>query len=434
MKVLWLTNKVIPSVDEARGKQSGLVNEGWISQMFKQLCQIGDISVSVVCGGDSVYSAGKTDSFNWYTFSENRDEEAFYSQKITDHFARILEEEAPDIIHIWGSEYPHTLEMVDAAAKVGIVERVVISMQGLISSCSLKYYSGLPRKVITQHTLYEILRGTNVRRGAEAFFNRGILEMQALSKVKHCIGRTDWDYHSVMAINQAIQYHKCNETLRECFYTGEWNYQQCEKHSIFVSQATYPIKGFHFLLQAMPTIRKTHPNTHVYVSGADITRSKSLPDRLKLSSYGQYLGRLMKENRLQEHVTFLGRLDAEQMKQQYLKANVFVSCSSIENSPNSVGEAMLLGTPVVSSDVGGVRSIMEAPAEGLTYQWDAADALAESVIQVFDSPENAVTRARKAQQHARETHDKEKNFHDLLRIYGDIRNYDLLMGNVGHEG
>lgn len=434
MKVLWLTNKVIPSVDAARGMQSGVVNEGWISQMFKQLCQISDISVCVVCGGDSTCAAGKTDSFNWYTFSENRNEETFYSPKMTDHFARILEKEAPDIIHIWGSEYPHTLEMVDAATRVGIVERVVISMQGLISSVSLVYYSGLPREVVAHHTLYEVLRGTNVRRSAEAFFNRGTLEVQALSRVKHCIGRTDWDYHSVMAMNRSIRYHKCNETLRECFYTGEWNYQQCEKHSIFVSQATYPIKGFHFLLQAMPTILKAYPDAHVYVSGADITRSKTLPDRLKLSSYGQYLGRLIKENRLRDHVIFLGRLNAEQMKQQYLKANVFVSSSSIENSPNSVGEAMLLGTPVVSSDVGGVRSILEAPAEGLCYQWDAADALAESVIQVFDSPEQAELRARKAQQHARRTHDRDKNFRDLLSIYGEIHNYQSQKGNTEHEG
>ena len=39
------------------------------------------------------------------------------------------------------------------------------------------------------------------------------------------------------------------------------------------------------------------------------------------------------------------------MKEQYLKANVFVSASSIENSPNSVLEAMAVGAPVVSSFV-----------------------------------------------------------------------------------
>ena len=71
-----------------------------------------------------------------------------------------------------------------------------------------------------------------------------------------------------------IQYHKCNETLRECFYTGSWGYQQCEPYSIFVSQATYPIKGFHFLLEALPSILNVYPQTHVYVSGVDITSTR----------------------------------------------------------------------------------------------------------------------------------------------------------------
>lgn len=420
MKVLWLTNKVIPSVDAARGTQSATVNEGWISQMFKQLCQISDMSVTVVCGGDSINAEGKADEFNWYTFSENRREETFYSQRITDLLVRILSKEKPDIIHIWGSEYPHTLEMVDAAVETGLAERVVISLQGLISSYSLSYYSDLPWGVIVYKTLYDVLRSSGIRKSAEDFFHRGILEIKALSQVKHCIGRTDWDYHSVKAINPAIQYHKCNETLRECFYTGAWDDKQCERHSIFVSQATYPIKGFHFMLQALPTLLKAYPDTHVYVSGKDLTSTRRLMDRMKLSSYGQYLGRLIKENHLQEHVTFLGRLDAEQMKQQYLKANVFVSCSSIENSPNSVGEAMLLGTPVVSSDVGGVRSILKAPEEGLTYPWNSADALANAVIRVFDAPEEAMSRAHRARQHALITHDAETNFNDLLRIYEEI--------------
>lgn len=420
MKILWLTNKVIPSVDEVRGNKTGLVNEGWISQMFTQLCHISGISVTIVCGGDGGISEGKAKAFDWYTFNESRNDEILYSKKITSHLINILKKEMPDIIHIWGSEYPHTLEMVDASEQTGLLNRVVISIQGLISSCALRYYSGLPQKIIKKKTLYDVVRTTGIKNAAEVFYNRGILEIDSFSKVKHCIGRTDWDYYSVKAINQTIQYHKCNETLRKCFYTDSWEYQRCEPYSIFVSQATYPIKGFHFLLQALPSILDVYPQTHVYVSGADITSTKTLVDKLKLSAYGQYLKKLIEKNELQENITFLGRLDPERMKQQYLKANVFVSCSSIENSPNSVGEAMLLGTPVISSDVGGVRSIMKAPEEGIVYRWDDLEALSKAVVDVFSNPTQAVTRAEKARVHAQKTHDAENNFSDLLKIYDKI--------------
>ena len=57
---------------------------------------------------------------------------------------------------------------------------------------------------------------------------------------------------------------------------------------------------------------------------------------------------------MEDKIEFLGRLSAEGMKQAYLDANVFVMPSTIENSPNSLGEAMLLGVPCVAADVGGV--------------------------------------------------------------------------------
>ncbi len=63
---------------------------------------------------------------------------------------------------------------------------------------------------------------------------------------------------------------------------------------------------------------------------------------------------------MRSKIHFLGSLDAEKMKQAYLDANVFVLPSTIENSPNSLGEAMLLGVPCVAADVGGVTDLLHA--------------------------------------------------------------------------
>ena len=64
------------------------------------------------------------------------------------------------------------------------------------------------------------------------------------------IGRTDWDEACTKEINPKVQYHFCNESLRDSFYSGSWEYQNCEKHSIFMSQAATPIKGLHFYAQS----------------------------------------------------------------------------------------------------------------------------------------------------------------------------------------
>ena len=107
------------------------------------------------------------------------------------------------------------------------------------------------------------------------------------------------------------------------------------------------------MLTALPAIREKYPDVKVYVAGPDLTRYCTLKQKLKISGYGKYLRRLIKDNGIGERVIFLGRLNARQMRDQYLKCGLFVCPSSVENSPNSLGEAMLLGMPCVSADVGG---------------------------------------------------------------------------------
>ena len=94
----------------------------------------------------------------------------------------------------------------------------------------------------------------------------------------------------------------------------------------------------------------------------------SLLNRMKISAYGKYLQQLICRGNLEEKVVFLGRLSGEQMKEQYLKSNLFVCCSAIENSPNSLGEAMLLGVPCISADVGGISSVFEGGKDGFLYE------------------------------------------------------------------
>ena len=105
------------------------------------------------------------------------------------------------------------------------------------------------------------------------------------------------------------------------------------------------------------------------------------------------------------------------MKQAYLSCNVFVLPSTIENSPNSLGEAMLLGVPCVASDVGGVTSMLEHEKEGLVYQSSAPYVLAHHIVRLFDLKADAARFGGAAAARARITHDPEENRKALLGIY-----------------
>ncbi|MCR5230796.1 MAG: glycosyltransferase family 4 protein, partial [Solobacterium sp.] len=136
--------------------------------------------------------------------------------------------------------------------------------------------------------------------------------------------------------------------------------------------------------------------------------------------YERYIRQLIDRYQLKDHVVFTGILDAEQMKEQYLKAHVFLSASSIENSPNSIGEAMILGTPVVASDVGGVSSMLSNEKEGLLYQADRVEDMAADIDRLFRDNVLARRLSAGARERARITHDPETNYRQLISIYEEI--------------
>ena len=109
------------------------------------------------------------------------------------------------------------------------------------------------------------------------------------------------------------------------------------------------------------------------------------------------------------------------MRQVYLEADVFLLPSSCENSPNSLGEAMLLGLPCVAAAVGGISSMLEDGREGYLYG-DALDekALANAILRVLQSPDGGTAMGQAARARALRTHDAARNADDLIHIYETI--------------
>ena len=270
-------------------------------------------------------------------------------------------------------------------------------------------------------TFRDFLKQDNLKQQQRKFAKRGTFEIEALGKVRNIIGRTTWDKACTYQINPDVKYHFCNETLRDVFYKHTWDINQCEKHSIFLSQASYPIKGLHFMLEAMLLILKQYPNTKLYVGGPNITKTDTLKDELKMSSYGKYIKDLIERYKLYKNVIFTGILYEKEMCERYYKSHVFVSPSSIENSPNSLGEAMILGVPCIASDVGGVADLLRHKEEGFVYQVDAPYMLAHYVCEIFKSKELALKFSKKAREHALGTHDRKLNTTTLIAIYRDIK-------------
>ena len=412
MKLLWLCNMVPGKVKEKiSGKQ---VSGGlWVDHVLSDLRKLPALSIHILCPGSGV--RGELDGgCSYATFQTGLPHE--YKAGLETVFAEELKNFCPDVIHIWGTEYAHTLAMMNAAEKADLLDHCVISIQGLCSIYADHYAEGVPDCVQREFTFRDAVRRDNIRLQQKKFALRGENEIAALKKARHVIGRTDWDKACTARIQPEAKYHFCNETLRDPFYEGAWQYESCQKHRIFASSCAYPVKGFHYLLEAFAEVVKVYPDATLAVPGKSFLKI----DKLHRTSYHKYLTRLAKDSGVAEKIEFLGSLSADEMKAQYLSANVFVLPSTIENSPNSLGEAMLLGVPCVSADVGGVTNLMQHREEGLVYQSTAPYMLAHYIQEVFARQDQAADMGRKARSHASVTHDPEKNLQDLLAIYQEL--------------
>ncbi|NRD76330.1 glycosyltransferase family 4 protein [Bacillus sp. BRMEA1] len=417
MNILWVTNAALPEASLLMNEEPFLF-AGWLINAAEQLKKEENIRLSIAFpkGGIKEINVLKGQAVDYYPFTPiiGSEKEMIDNQD----FLHIIHQSKPDLVHIFGTEYPHTLAMVNVCKKKNI--KCVISIQGLVSFIAKHYLNGLPEKVQKHFTFRDIIKLDNLKIQQKRLKKRGEFEVAAISNVNHVIGRTTWDQACTAIINPRIQYHYCNETLRDEFYRHSWNLESCEKYSIFLSQGSYPVKGLHFMLEAMPIVLKRFPNAKLYIGGPELTKSNSFKEKLKVSSYGKYIKDLVEKHQLQEQVVFTGALNEKQICQRYLKSNVFICPSTIENSPNSLGEAMILGVPAIAADVGGIADLIKHREEGFVYQPDAPYMLAHYICEIFDNDQLAKEFSEKAKRKAARLHDIEQNNMRLLEIYQNI--------------
>ncbi len=428
MRVLWVCNIMLPVIAQALGRECSN-KEGWLTGVMEALDKAEALSVELgvafpVAPGEELLK-GSAGRVRYYGFRENTAKPEVYDAGMERDMEEILRDFQPDLLHCFGTEYPHTLAALRA---YGRPRSSLVSIQGLCTVYAEAYMANIPPGPRDRTTFRDWVKRDNLRRQQEKFRRRGKWEQEAVRLTGHVAGRTDWDRYWTATWNPGVSYHLLRETLRPCFYEGQWQYETCLGHSIFMSQGDYPIKGLHYMLDAMPMIRRRYPDVHLYVAGNCLLRTGPLAP-VKISGYGRLLEAQIKEHGLEESVTFLGSQDAGQMKEQYLRCNAYVCVSSIENSPNSLGEAMLLGVPVVAALTGGVGSMI-SPGEGWLFRGFSGEEegemqrisreLGEQILEVFSLQEQVTERTRKAREHARRTHNAEENLRQLLDIYQEL--------------
>ncbi|MFH0755881.1 MAG: glycosyltransferase family 4 protein [Bacteroidota bacterium] len=417
MKVLWITNPILPRACEYLNRQPS-VSGGWLSGFLDALSGLKQLQLCVV----TVYDGKELLSFHaegvaYYLIPKKRPSTA-YDRSLEKHYRTICDTFQPEVIHIHGTEYNFGQACMNACPEF----RYVVSIQGLVSVIERYAFAGMDIKEIWRNiTFRDVVRRETIFQTRRQLRKRGIYERQYISRVHHVIGRTYWDEVHSKAINRKINYHFCNDNLQKEFYntSRRWNLQSIEKYSVYMSQGFFPIKGLHILLKAAHIVRQKHPSLKIYVAGYSPVKSNSIRDRITTTGYGKYIRGLIKKLALEEVVVFTGPLTVDGVINRLLKSHVCVFPSSIENG-SSLGEAQYLGTPGIVSYAGGMPTTVRDEETGLMYRFEEYEMLADLLDRVFSDRQLAEKLSKAGMVVSSQRHSGAANAESLLSIYNRI--------------
>lgn len=316
----------------------------------------------------------------------------------------------PDLIHIHGTEERFGM-IQDYITDIPIA----FSIQGLIAPYKEKYFSGLPDKdIIRFESWMERIRRISYRDEYKGFVYRAKREVGYLNNAKYVMGRTFWDEDITEMLNMKRKFFVVDEILRPPFYHKVWNKTVFSEDKIrIISTISCGIyKGYEMVLKIALLLKQ---NTNIDFEWKIAGYNKN-------SKWVRIAENYTGIKTADVNVKLLGALDAECLSNELVASDMYVHVSHIENSPNSVCEAMLIGMPVIASFAGGTASILENGKEGILLQDGDPYVYAGAIVDYYLHFDKARSYGEKARQRALARHNQERIGKVLVETYNAIVN------------
>lgn len=406
MRVLWLT-----ATPSNFGTGGSLYNGcGWISSLESEMASVVELAVAFVSEENGpVVRNGVT----YYPVSDpyNRDRasrirkllfgnrvERFW---IISSFLKVINDFKPDVIEVFGSE--HLYGLVACYVRVPLV----LHIQGLLGACVEKY---LPEGMSGWQ--YYSSGGSVSSFFGKYYFvkdmkDRAKSENVILASTRNFIGRTDWDREYVKAVNPSASYFTVQEMLRGPFYENAGCWSGAGSMTVVTTISEAPYKGMDIVLRTARILRSHY--------GRDI--EWKVFGNVNPAMYERFTGIRCSDC----GVSVLGVADASAIAGELVKSAVYVHPSYVDNSPNSVSEAQLIGVPVVASNVGGIPSLVRDGETGLLADCGDPESFAAQIERLLSGNVSSEKLSENESVMAAKRHCKADIIRDLLYVYKEIR-------------
>jgi len=130
------------------------------------------------------------------------------------------------------------------------------------------------------------------------------------------------------------------------------------------------IKGFQYLIKALPSIIKEVGSTKLVIAGPDF-------------NYGATLKKLTEETNVQDHVIFYGPINGKEKFEAFSAANIVAVPSLYEGFGMLLLEAMAAGKPLVATNTGAAPEIIQNGKNGILANLGNVEDLAGKIIKLL---------------------------------------------------
>ncbi len=177
-------------------------------------------------------------------------------------------------------------------------------------------------------------------------------------------------YEKINVIPNGVNLNLFNDVQKDYDFRRKFAMDN-EKIILFIGRLVYE-KGIQTLISAMPKILANYHDSKLIIAGKG-----GMLDELKAQVNSLGLG---------NKVYFTGHLASKDVQKMYKCADISVFPSTYEPFGIVALEAMLSGTPVVVSDIGGLNEIVDHGINGMKSYAGNANSLADSILSLLFDP------------------------------------------------
>ncbi|WP_278609604.1 glycosyltransferase family 4 protein [Paenarthrobacter ureafaciens] len=170
-----------------------------------------------------------------------------------------------------------------------------------------------------------------------------------------------------------------------------------------------PRKDQETMLRAFAALRESLPDVSLVIAG-----------RRTDSNYAAKISRLLDKGGLGADVVIAERISDSEMEVLYQESALTVMCSLQEGLGLAAVEAMSWGSPVVTTDVDGLREVVHHEENGLLVPPRNPSALAGAILRLMTDSELMAKVRANARQTVRDKFDEEMMVSKTLKVYHDV--------------